>query len=93
MRSKRLFVQKARVRTVTRLNPAGTAVPAASAKEENRKNYDEKYLDIHGVQAVQRDGFGFGSRLPKVYRRSVVIAMFVVERRHIATLTISNAWR
>jgi hypothetical protein len=93
MRSKRLFVQKARVRTVTRLNPAGTAAPAASAKEENRKNNDEKYLDIHGVQAVQRDGFGFGSRLPKVYRRSVVIAMFVVERRHIATLAIGNAWR
>ena len=65
MRSKRLFVQKARVRA-ERLNPAGTAVPAAPAKKKNRNNNDEKYLDIHGVQAFQRDGFRLLARaLPK----------------------------
>jgi len=40
-----------------RLKPASPAVPAASAKEENKNNNDEKCLGIHDVQPFQYDGF------------------------------------
>ena len=43
-----------------RLKPASPAVPAASAKEENKNNNDEKCLGIHDVQPFQCDGFGLG---------------------------------
>jgi hypothetical protein len=33
-----------------RLKPASPAVPAASAKEENKKNNDDKRLGIHDVK-------------------------------------------
>jgi hypothetical protein len=36
-----------------RLKPASPAVPAASAKEENKNNNDEKCLGIHDVQPFQ----------------------------------------
>ena len=35
-----------------RLKPASPAVPAASAKEENKNNNDETYLGIHGDGSV-----------------------------------------
>jgi hypothetical protein len=44
-----------------RLKPASPAVPAASAKEENKNNNDEKCLGIHDVQPFQCDGFGLGT--------------------------------
>src|ERR1700704_4982786 len=47
-----------------RLKPASPAVPAASAKEENKNNNDEKCLGIHDVQPFQCDGFGLGQYLP-----------------------------
>src|ERR1700719_1645146 len=43
-----------------RLKPASSAVPAASAKEENKKNNDYKRLGIHDVKPFQYDGFGLG---------------------------------
>src|ERR1700730_480272 len=43
-----------------RLKPASPAVPAASAKEENKNNNDEKCLGIHDVQPFQCDGSGLG---------------------------------
>src|ERR1700680_1516116 len=43
-----------------RLKPESRAVPAASAKEENKNNNDEKCLGIHDVQPFQCDGFGLG---------------------------------
>jgi hypothetical protein len=43
-----------------RLKPASPAVPAASAKEENKKNNDDKRLGIHDVKPFQYDGFGLG---------------------------------
>jgi hypothetical protein len=43
-----------------RLKPASSAVPAASAKEENKKNNDYKRLGIHDVKPLQYDGFGLG---------------------------------
>jgi hypothetical protein len=36
-----------------RLKPASSAVPAASAKEENKKNNDDKRLGIHDVKPFQ----------------------------------------
>ena len=36
-----------------RLKPASPAVPAASAKEENKKNNDDKRLGIHDVKPFQ----------------------------------------
>src|ERR1700682_5620352 len=38
-----------------RLKPASPAVPAASAKEENKNNNDEECLGIHDVQPFQCD--------------------------------------
>ena len=43
-----------------RLKPASPAVPAASAKEDNKNNNDDKRLGIHDVKPFQCDGFGFG---------------------------------
>jgi hypothetical protein len=43
-----------------RLKPASSAVPAASAKEENKKNNDYKRLGIHDVKPFKYDGFGLG---------------------------------
>src|ERR1700730_18722618 len=43
-----------------RLKPASPAVPAASAKEENKNNNDEKCLGIHDVQPFQCNGSGLG---------------------------------
>ena len=40
-----------------RLKPASPPVPAASAKDENNKNNDDKRLGIHDVQPFQYDGF------------------------------------
>jgi len=47
-------------RPACRLKPASPAVPAASAKDENNKNNDEKRLGIHDVQPFRYDGFGLG---------------------------------
>ncbi len=41
-----------------RLKPASPAVPAASAKEENKKNNDDKRLV--SMMPFQCDGFGLG---------------------------------
>jgi hypothetical protein len=43
-----------------RLKPASPAVPAASAKEDNKNNNDDKRLGIHDVKPFQCDGFGLG---------------------------------
>jgi hypothetical protein len=43
-----------------RLKPASPTVPAASAKEENKNNNEEKCLGIHDVQPFQCDGFSLG---------------------------------
>jgi hypothetical protein len=43
-----------------RLKPASSAVPATSAKEENKKNNDYNRLGIHDVKPFQYDGFGLG---------------------------------
>src|ERR1700730_8328685 len=43
-----------------RLKPASPAVPAASAKEENKNYNDEKCLGIHDVQPFQCDSSGLG---------------------------------
>ena len=43
-----------------RLKPASSAVPTASAYEENKNNNDEKRLGIHDVRPFRCDGFGFG---------------------------------
>src|SRR3984893_17843334 len=49
-----------------RLNPASPAVPAASAKEENKKNNNDKRLGIHDVKPFQYDGFGLGLGLSTI---------------------------
>jgi hypothetical protein len=52
-----------------RLKPASPAVPAASAKEENKKNNDDKRLDIHDVKPFQYDGFGLGFSTISAFRQ------------------------
>jgi len=52
-----------------RLKPASPAVPAASAKEENKKNNDDKRLGIHDVKPFQYDGFGLGFSTISVFRQ------------------------
>jgi hypothetical protein len=44
-----------------RLKPASPAVPAASAKEDNKNDNDEKCLGIHNVQPFQCDGSAWAS--------------------------------
>jgi hypothetical protein len=52
-----------------RLKPASPAVPAASAKEENKKNNDDKRLGIHDVKPFQYDGFGLGFSIISAFRQ------------------------
>jgi hypothetical protein len=56
-----------------RLKPASPAVPAASAKEENKNNNDEKCLGIHDVQPFQCDGFGLGFSTISAFARMHII--------------------
>jgi hypothetical protein len=52
-----------------RLKPASPAVPAASAKEENKKNNDDKRLGIHDVKPFQYDDFGLGFSTISAFRQ------------------------
>ena len=52
-----------------RLKPASAAVPAASAKDENKNNNDEKRLGIHDVKPFQYDGFGLGFSTISAFRQ------------------------
>ena len=52
-----------------RLKPASPAVPAASAKEENKKNNDAKRLGIHDVKPFQYDGLGLGFSTVSAFAR------------------------
>src|SRR6202022_3948413 len=54
-----------------RLKPASPAVPAASAKEENKKNNDDKRLGIHDIQPFQYDGFGLGFSTISAFARMI----------------------
>ena len=56
-----------------RLKPASAAVPAASAKEENKNNNDEKCLGIHDVQPFQCDGSGLGFSTISAFARMHII--------------------
>jgi hypothetical protein len=56
-----------------RLKPASPAVPAASAKEENKNNNDEKCLGIHDVQPFQCDGSGLGFSTISAFARMHII--------------------
>jgi hypothetical protein len=56
-----------------RLKPASPAVPAASAKEENKNNNDEKCLGIHDVQPFQCDGFRLGFSTISAFARMHII--------------------
>jgi Protein of unknown function (DUF3489) len=56
-----------------RLKPASPAVPAASAKEENKNNNDEKCLGIHDVQPFQCDGFGLSFSTISAFARMHII--------------------
>src|ERR1700730_18162386 len=56
-----------------RLKTAAPAVPAASAKEENKNNNDEKCLGIHDVQPFQGDGFGLGVSTISAFARMHII--------------------
>ena len=56
-----------------RLKPASPAVPAASAKEENKKNNDDKRLGIHDVKPFQYDGFGLGFSTISAFARMHII--------------------
>jgi hypothetical protein len=58
-----------------RLKPASPAVPAASAKEENKNNNDEKCLGIHDVQPFQYDGFsGVMQQYPVLFLAAHLLA-------------------
>jgi len=52
-----------------RLKPASPAVPAASAKDENKKNNDDKRLGIHDVKPFQYDRFGLGFSTISAFRQ------------------------
>jgi hypothetical protein len=56
-----------------RLKPASTAVPTASAKDENKKNDDDKRLCIHDVKPFQYDGFGLGFSTISAFARMHII--------------------
>ena len=61
------------VQSACRLKPASATVPAASAKEENKNNNDEKCLGIHDVQPFQCDGSGLGFSTISAFARMHII--------------------
>jgi hypothetical protein len=53
-----------------RLKPASPAVPAASAKEDNKNNNDDKRLGIHDVKLFQ---CGIMAQTPQAFCRAIAI--------------------